>query len=92
MSPCPHGNQLPGLVLVWVFLIEVWDPSGCGGGFSVLESRLRCGCEWGLEVLGPAHRPQAPQAPCRSPMPHTTHHFNTALPLKNILEVSGLCS
>lgn len=30
MSPRPHGNQLPGLVLVWVFLIEVWDPSGCG--------------------------------------------------------------
>lgn len=30
MSPRPHGDQLPGLVLVWVFLIEVWDPSGCG--------------------------------------------------------------
>lgn len=30
VSPGPHGDPLPGLGLVWVFLIEVWDPSGCG--------------------------------------------------------------
>lgn len=43
---------------------------------------------WGREVLGPARRPQ-PRSRCAAP--DASHHFNTALPLKNMLEVLGAC-
>lgn len=86
VSSHPHGNQLPGLVLVWVFLIEVWVPSGVAEVCLLWEPDCGVAMRWGPEVLGPAHRPQTPHARATS---HASHHFNDALPLKNILEVSG---
>lgn len=67
MSSCPHGDQLPVLVLVWVSLIEVWDPSGVAEVFLLWKSDCGVAMRWGPEVLGPAHRPQAPHAPCHLP-------------------------
>ena len=62
MSPCPHGYRLPGLVVVWVFLIcgeavrgarRCWDlPTGHRPHVACATLRVSCHCHTALPFKG----------------------------------------